>query len=225
MPAMAESARPFGNRCSYPIASTFSQTGCPSEWFAFVRERHRHADAGDEVVAALEEDRVGHQRELPAGKSQAGTGFDMEALMEGARQRDAHDPDGGRQAPVDPERGGTLRVARLVGRVVTRMRRVRVRRSAAPRRARLLRACGGRARRRTSRQAAGHRAAPDAMGTTVTEIHRRAVPRMTPATAAMIIAAAIAVRAPIGSPASAAPSTTAISGLTNAPVDARVGPA
>ena len=48
---------------------------------------------------------------------------------------------------------------------------------------------------------------------------------MTPATAAMIIAAAIAVRAPIGSPASAAPSTTAISGLTNEPVDARVGPA
>ena len=46
---------------------------------------------------------------------------------------------------------------------------------------------------------------------------------MTPATAAMIMAAAMAVRALIGSPASAAPSKTAISGLTNALVDARVG--
>src|SRR5689334_8362580 len=58
----------------------------------------------------------------------------------------------------------------------------------------------------------------------LTGIYRR-VPKMTPATAAMIIAAAIAVRGPIGSPATAAPSTTAINGLTNAPVDARVGPA
>ena len=99
MPAKAESARPFGNRCSYPIASTFSQTGCPSAWFALVGNATATPTPVMKWSRPSKKTAWGISESCQPESPSAGTGFDMEAPMEGARQRDADDPDGGRQRP------------------------------------------------------------------------------------------------------------------------------